>query len=285
MDIDELERYFRKRIYSVIREYSTPPSERTEETFHRLRVEIKKIKALYHLIDFVNKKFPRKKLLKPFKEVFDNAGKVRNLQVEENIIKSFSLKNHLISTLHKKQSKATHKFEEIRDKNLSIQIDKSAEEAERFLKDIQLSELRRYNKKVLSKIKNLIKASFVEKDLHKIRMKLKEFYYNLKLTNARSNRLVKNLNRLLELIGSWHDYYFVIIRLDELISKGKLNEKETMVLQAIRGNAVLKKRVLLNKINKNRLRLKYVIQGSYGKQISKSVKRRILTKVRVENMS
>ena len=103
MESGELKRYFRKRINTLIRETSTPPLERNEETFHQLRVEVKKIKALYELINFCDKKFHKKKSLKIFKDVFASAGDVRNLQIEENIVTDFGLagsNSKIIFALH-----------------------------------------------------------------------------------------------------------------------------------------------------------------------------------------
>jgi CHAD domain-containing protein len=55
----------------------------TPSTFHQLRVELKKLNALFDLIEFSSTKFRRKKVIKPFKTIFKQAGKVRDLQIEE----------------------------------------------------------------------------------------------------------------------------------------------------------------------------------------------------------
>ena len=46
----------------------------TPATFHKLRVELKKLDAFFDLIKFSSKDFKRKKTFKPFKLIFNHAG-------------------------------------------------------------------------------------------------------------------------------------------------------------------------------------------------------------------
>lgn len=67
----------------------------TPATFHKLRVELKKLDAFFDLIKFCSKDFKHKKTLKPFKLIFNHAGMVRELQVEEAMLKKYFLNNLL----------------------------------------------------------------------------------------------------------------------------------------------------------------------------------------------
>ena len=58
-----------------------------DEDYHKLRVEIKKLKALAGFIQFSNKHFSQKKTLKPFLKVYKQAGKIRELQLEDAFLK------------------------------------------------------------------------------------------------------------------------------------------------------------------------------------------------------
>ncbi len=70
----------RKNIISLLKK---SPVKFDDEDYHKLRVEIKKLKALAGFIEFSNKKFSKKKTLKPFKKVYKQAGKIRELQLED----------------------------------------------------------------------------------------------------------------------------------------------------------------------------------------------------------
>jgi CHAD domain-containing protein len=267
MQSDELKRYFRKRINTVIREFSRPVSERTEETFHRLRVEIKKIKALYELINSCDKKFQKKKSVKVFKEVFDAAGKVRNLHIEENMVADFGLtkSKQIISGLHRKQTKAIRKFEKVIGRKLIKQIQKNGKKSEDFLKNIKEKELDEYFEKSFSKIEKLVSTPFDKRKLHNTRMQLKEFLYNLKLELASKDKLINNLDNLQEAIGNWHDYEGVIAYIDKLDAERKITSAQLKHLKSLRAKLSRKSKLQIQKINQGRLRLKNMDIKSYVK--------------------
>jgi CHAD domain-containing protein len=265
---DELKRYLRKRINTLIRELSTPKFERNEETFHQVRVEIKKIKALYELINSFDKNFHKKKSLKTFKELFFDAGRVRSFHIEEKVISGFGLTNSnkkLLSAIHKKQDKAIRKFENVIRKKLVKQIEKNGEETEKFLKGIKEKDLTDYYKKELAKTEKLIKQKFNIDQLHKTRMMFKELLYNLKLLLASGDKLVIHLDKLQELIGDWHDHVSVLRYLDKTIVKDKLTDEEVKHLRHIRANTVKKKNNLINKISAERIRLRKIDFKPYVK--------------------
>ena len=62
-------------------------------SFHDPRVEIKKLRALFELIDFCVKGFARKKSLKPLLGIFRQAGKVREIHVEDELIRKHFAEN------------------------------------------------------------------------------------------------------------------------------------------------------------------------------------------------
>jgi len=64
-------------------------------TFHKLRVQIKKLHFLFDLIKFCSTGFKKKKHYRLFKLIFQQAGKVRELQVEETALKSYLNKSAL----------------------------------------------------------------------------------------------------------------------------------------------------------------------------------------------
>ena len=80
-------KYLKKRIQAIIALLKRPKRKYWQVTFHQLRIEIKKLDALFDLIDFCAKDFDRDKLFKPFEEIFQQAGKVRDLQIEKNLMK------------------------------------------------------------------------------------------------------------------------------------------------------------------------------------------------------
>ena len=84
--VKRLVKYFNKRSAAIDSILRRPRHKYTPEIFHELRVEIKKLNALFDLINFCATDFKRKKSFAPFKLLFQQAGKIRALQVEEEIL-------------------------------------------------------------------------------------------------------------------------------------------------------------------------------------------------------
>ena len=78
-----LQKYYKSRINSLEKILGKPDKIVTPEDFHKLRVEIKKLRAVLTLVNWSEKNFKRKKFLKSYKKLFKQAGKVRDLQLEE----------------------------------------------------------------------------------------------------------------------------------------------------------------------------------------------------------
>jgi CHAD domain-containing protein len=261
---DELKRYFRERINKTILEFSTTPLERTEETFHDLRVDIKKIKALYELIHYCTKKFHRHKSFKVYTEVFKAAGEVRDTHIKESIIREYGLAKNgqkILSAIRLKREKAIEKFEKVIGRKLVKQVERNGKGTEKFLAKIKEKDLSRYLNKELAKTEDLVKRQLAPGGLHKTRMKLKELLYNLKLQLPSDDKLIINLDKLQELIGSWHDCVFVVKYFDELIAQDKLSVKEAQQLKAVRKKVGRKKYLLSNKINQSRTGLDRAIKA------------------------
>ena len=88
-------KYLKKREDAINFLLEKPTRAYTIDTFHKLRVEINKLNAFFELINFYSKDFKRKKTFKPFKLIFRQAGKVRELQVEEAILRKYFLNNFI----------------------------------------------------------------------------------------------------------------------------------------------------------------------------------------------
>ena len=73
----------RKNITTLLKK---SPEKFEDEDYHKLRVEIKKLKALAGFVEFSNQKFSKKKQLKPFSKIYKYAGKVRELQLEVSFL-------------------------------------------------------------------------------------------------------------------------------------------------------------------------------------------------------
>ena len=91
----KLKKYFKSHTSEIDALLKKPDKDFSKEDFHRLRVEIKKIRALTAMLKPAAKKFKQKKALKPLKKIFQQAGKVREIQLEEALLHQRDPKHRL----------------------------------------------------------------------------------------------------------------------------------------------------------------------------------------------
>lgn len=84
-----VKKYFKRRKNAITELFKKTASAYTSRNFHQLRVEIKKIDALFELVNYCSKKFHRKENFSPYKIVFRQAGKVRELHIVNTMLKKY----------------------------------------------------------------------------------------------------------------------------------------------------------------------------------------------------
>jgi len=72
-----LKKYFKKRIAAIDSLLLEPSGRFTTKDYHAVRVEIKKLRALFSLLDHSSKNFKKENYYAHYKEIFRQAGKVR----------------------------------------------------------------------------------------------------------------------------------------------------------------------------------------------------------------
>lgn len=249
-----LETYFktRKRALNLI--LKKAPDSYTVETFHQLRIEIKRLKALFELITFCSKKFKPRKTFKPFRIIFREVGKIRDLQLEQTILEeqpNFHLLNKYPNRLKKLETKKIKNFFSIANKRLIKKLKGKYRKIIRLLTQISKKKVNRYRSKTRKEIKKLIrKNNFKKKQIHAFRKQLKVYQYNEKIGNPdQQNKLISHKNVLSDIIGEWHDYQVVIVHLKKTIPSYKTNSNERKHLKSIKELVTSKRELLFRKIN------------------------------------
>jgi CHAD domain-containing protein len=228
------EKYFRKRYQSLLSHLHAFYAFSDTEELHRVRVEIKKMKALFSLDEKKEKSKKFKTQFKPIKKVFSQAGKIRAAQVNLELLDRYGIVNG-----------------EIEKEQTGILIDQS----EKFFPKIKFYEkkLRKqfsffsgkfYSietpvlKKIFEKELNKLEKSFaiqVSGDkLHECRKQLKRLTYANAVFGKKLVKKIKlktsYVKKLEETIGKWHDTETAI----ELIAKTATGKKEMRKLHVIR---------------------------------------------------
>lgn len=249
-----LEIYFKKQANTVHLLLDQAPKNFTADTFHKLRVEIKRVKAVVDMIDFCSKKWRPKKAFKPFKIIFRQAGKVREIQLQLALLEqqpSFNLLNGCRKQLRKKLKKALKKFFNTAEISAAWNLKKKHRIIiARFLK-IGKKKQKRYMNVKRQKIKKLLQQDRLKKkQIHTFRKHLKIYDCNEKIIKySGQNKGIPHRNKLMELLGKWHDYQVSILQLKKTIRNCAVDSAEMEVLENIRTKFISKRNVLFNQVN------------------------------------
>jgi CHAD domain-containing protein len=201
--------------------------------FHSLRVDIKRIKALLFLVDASTKDFKKKKYYKPFRQLFRQAGKVRELQLQEAMLKKYGQAPALTTYFNQLDLELQHeqqKFFALPGKQMVKALNAKAKKVEALLGDVKIQAVKDYLQDKRENIRNLLATEKLkEKDVHLLRKRIKELYYLQRIFKPDSNRL-DIADDFQELLGKWHDCQ--VIRQD-LIADAQNHKRPPEEIKAI----------------------------------------------------
>jgi CHAD domain-containing protein len=247
---DKLIAYIKKRASAIDSFLEKPPQEFSAEDFHDLRVEIKKLKAGFALVAFCSRKISLKEYYKPFKSIFRQAGKIREMQIQQSIQKRYKLYQSLknFDDYFKKDYETEFgNFLLLINDELKDKIRKREESILSLYADVQeacIDEMAAGQKK---KIKGLLgEENLSAEQIHNLRKWLKEHIYICKLFSLKENP-IKRMDALQHLLGIWHDYHAIGMNLENAIKSGNMMEEEINNIQILQKKIATKCEVLLRK--------------------------------------
>jgi CHAD domain-containing protein len=247
-----LEEYIKKRTSVIDSFFIKPHHEFLAEDFHQLRVEIKKINAGFELISFCTKDFDRKKYYKPYQNVFKQAGKLREMHVQESILtgyKQYGSLKHFNEDFKKKEAHESEKFFLLLNEGLKLKLAKNQGPLVHFFERINEKCVDEFIREQQKKIKIVTRKSNLAADqIHRLRKRLKDIGYIRKLFLTREYKAPKN-GSVQSLLGQWHDHDVITRNLQKVISKGNIIKEEIKDLRKIEKKISAKATNLLKKIN------------------------------------
>ena len=191
------------------------------EGVHDLRVEIKRLRAFFDLIEWINPYFKSKKKFKEIRKLFKAAGKIRDIHVQQELTrKRISLLNLDLSeyyNLLKQKELAARKGFSNFCKKFDVRVfEAKREEIRKYLEIIDLDYIKfkteqRFNRLIDDLIDFKNKEILAEKDFHTIRILSKETRYTLEIlqkcfpTKEYFNDLNEKIRAIHQALGKWHD--------------------------------------------------------------------------------
>ncbi len=197
----------------------------TPDLLHEVRVEIKKIKSLYHLLEWGDDGFNYSKEFKDFREIFSKAGLIRDADVLQQLYEKYSI-SYNEKNLLKRVRKENKRIAAFRNQSLRYLKDvrKQETKAVKRIKRISSAELRAYRTGLERNISKMIDSPGYEKTLHLIRKKAKEVLYLSPGSKSKNNRK-ETYDKIQDRIGTWHDKQVLIASIEE--NKG-INQKKNI---------------------------------------------------------
>jgi CHAD domain-containing protein len=247
--VKKVEKYFKKRTKNIQSLLKIPRSKFTPGTFHDLRVEIKKLRSVLALLKFCADDFNQKKLGKPFDQLFKQAGIVRDIHVEEEMLeKYFSIEflQEYRQKLREKNSKELKNFSAL-VKNLETVVRNSLIRIEPWISRVSKRKIKRFIGKNKSKIQILLNADLIQPiQIHLLRKRIKQYSYSLKFASSRISML-KEMDLLADLTGKWHDQKVLLNHLDQQFHYG-VNPKEVDEIKKVRDEQITINNITYNEI-------------------------------------
>jgi len=232
-----LYQFYRKRTSSFLAGIYKSTITGEPEDIHRLRVDVKKIYALYSLFELMKPEvFKRKVKYKLFVDLFKLSGRIREIQVHLIFLAKPKFKKTNFSSftifLKEQENQATRDFL-LAIKNFNDKELKSTEkEIRKICMDIPVNKLSRKSEEFIKrraiKIKILLTEDPGTENVHKIRKHLKAMSTVSSLVSTinpdeKLALIITGLNKTEMMIGEWHDK----IVLSEVIDLYLKNHEET----------------------------------------------------------
>lgn len=232
----KLIKYFLGQSASVHLLLQKPSSAFSAEDFHMLRVYIKKMKAIFSLVQSAVKSFDQEKYFTPYKTIFRQAGRVRELQLEQSLISKYKLDPVLAQYYNRLESEIRNEqnaFFGLTDKKLKRKLKKNTTAVIPLMEKVDSSAVKKFLVEKRNIIELLLHGEKTEAGhVHELRKRIKELYYLQKIFQPKNKRLAV-ADDFQELLGQWHDYDVIREDLLKDAQNHKLKPEEVKAIMKI----------------------------------------------------
>ena len=201
------------------------------EGIHDLRVEIKKIRALFRFIEQLKPSFESGPLLDKMRQLFRTAGKMRDIDIQQGIIQKEITRldvSELINYLKHQELKGRPKLEKLCDDFDNHILMGNLKRMRAAMGNVSAAELQAPMRSILEKhahdlIKVANKTRPTNDDLHTIRKSSKSLRYELDIWqhcyggSPKITSLRNKLTTIFDHLGEWRDNMLTLSTLDSFL--------------------------------------------------------------------
>lgn len=230
------------KMLDEIKRFSSAIIAGQNQSLHQLRILNKKLKALFHLLEFCGEA-PSVSVLKEYRKLFKPISQLRDLQVvRKKFVDKESPERKIIIRIEKK---TLMKFKKKYKKSGELTL---GELKVFFLSQKQIAistdKVLSYFGDLSGRIKkNILKADHTIEEFHALRKMSKDFLYDLDLLDGAEKKRLPGflsgteLDQLQRLIGDWHDHLIA----GKILKEYKIKNNKTASLNERKLLSELKK--------------------------------------------
>jgi len=249
-----LDAYFLSRSREFSASFIACQKSFNRKNIHALRLALKNLYALFHLINLLNTQRRRKPLFpEPLEKLFDNLGKIRDLQLMEEELR---MNEKVLNTRFRKQKSKIKQQQSERTENIlpllmNLKFGIEINRIQAYLSEVFClykdeehlpatfhSHLLKSWKQILVQLKH----KHTQKNLHMIRIQIKHLGYMASVVRQEKQLIsdlpfsFEALDEFQELLGLWHDQVVFYNKIkDEMTgNQGKRRMKLYFLLGTIR---------------------------------------------------
>lgn len=235
--VDRFEKIFRDQIRLLLSILKKKENSFSENDFHSIRVAIKRIQALFGLVEKSDPSFHQKKNFAPFKLIFEQAGRIRDKEVIQSILHNHpynaSLEKFEFDLQHKMDLEKKQFFKLIKS-SLLKKINRKRRKVSGFLGNMSHKTATKYIKKKSNAIHDVLMNSQVDpSNLHDVRKQIKDIYYIRQMVEPKNRREART-DQIQDLLGQWHDGRVLLQELDKFIRSKPMTAKEIAAYQSLK---------------------------------------------------
>jgi CHAD domain-containing protein len=233
-----------------------------EDHIHKLRVNIKNLRAIIILVKTIKEKeFKKKKVSALISQIFKPTGELRNIQIEQLLLEHYDskaiqiYKDHLTKIEEETGINAKKALLEFNKNDFNSKNEKARQIIEKINDKELCSGLQKLIRKEFEKIIQIRTKLQDDKALHEIRKHLKVLKSILKIQlvinqDNTTEDLLNQINATETLIGNWHDKELLIESISQFI-ENNINDPKSNLLANIVGEIKIENKNAPEKINFN----------------------------------
>jgi len=206
--------HYAKKRFNALSEQLVKYGESPEPEFlHKIRLEVKKIKAILNVTEFCVNGFNAHRHYLPSRSIFRKAGEIRQTDVLEELFRKYKINPRIVE---KKANLDSRKLISSFQKGSPAFI--SSLEKQRNLSDsfkkVKHSCFRNYLNRKKLELQRQLYPQLNQRELHKTRKTIKEILYLSPITKKSNKKPDPYYDKLQVMIGEWHDKQIVVAMLN-----------------------------------------------------------------------